>query len=123
MKKFIVVLLALFLGACSPQAHVLVKNDCHGAYLRITRIEGAGDAEVVRERLLPGERINVSLTGTAGSQNRFIVTADGFRLSNNQPLGSAQFEVWVSPSNGPTAPSNNYNWTVNWLYPVGCPGN
>ncbi len=119
--RFVVLLFSLLLmTACYPQAHVLVTNDCPGAYLRISRLAGTGNYDVVSERLMPGEQVNVSLTGTSASYNRFVIVATGFRLDNDEPLGSLEYNVSVSSGNGPTAPQNNYSWPVQWL-PGGCP--
>ncbi len=118
--RFIALLFSFFLGACSPQAHVLVANDCPSAYLRVSRLQGAGDFTVVHERLMPGEEVVVSFTGTSGGNNLFVLKVTGFRLDNNETLGSLDQTYSVSSGNGPVAPENNYSWSVRWL-PRGCP--
>lgn len=114
--RFVVLLFSLLLlTACYPQAHVLVSNDCSEAYLRVSRMQGAGDYDVVHERLMPGQELNVSLSGVSGSSNRFVIRVTGFYLNKSESLGSIEQTVFVSPGNGPTAPQNNYSLAV-WCY-------
>ena len=113
----------LVLVACYPQAHVAVKNDCNTAWYRVSKLEGSGNYEVAVKRLMPGQRENISLTGTSGQANKFVIMVDGFRLSDDTPLGSATLDLWIDSSDGSmTAPKNNYALNISQVYPHGCPG-
>ncbi len=122
LVHFVVVALAVLASACSPQATVAVKNDCNGAWFRLSWLENSGHYTVSEERLMPGDRKIVELTGTSGQSNKFVIMADGFSLVDGRSLGSATRDIWVSESYGDlTGPQNNYSWNISYLYPGGCP--
>ncbi len=102
-KLMLCIIASCTLLACQPQAHVAIKNDCPGAWFRVSWLEGLGRTQVF-SRLEPGERVVIPLTGVANQSNRFVIMVDGFRMDDDTPLGSATRDLWVSPSYDGSSP-------------------
>jgi hypothetical protein len=124
MRKLVTVAVlsgVLALYACA-QAYVAIKNDCTGVEFRMSKLEGDGKYTVMQNRLQPGQRILIELTGVAAQPNKFVIMADAFRIGDGMSLGTAFLELWVTPSPGVlTGPMNNEHWEISQVYPGGCP--
>ncbi|MDB5254080.1 MAG: hypothetical protein JWL80_146 [Parcubacteria group bacterium] len=108
MRKILFILL-FAAGACEAPQQVNVSNQCIGSWMRI--VDGNGD--VLASRLAYGEKVHIELD-RFGSGN-VTLEADGYRISNNTPLGSASVSYWVSKGNGsPTGPRYD-EWVITYL--------
>lgn len=111
MRRLFLVLATLGLVGCASEK-VSVYNGCAGSYLRLS--DGSG--HVLVSRLEYGGRAALELHGASGEYNQILVNADGFRVSDNRPLGATS-RTFSQSGSGITAPESA--WNIEWL-PGGC---
>jgi len=114
LKYFSLLFVVCLLVACESQ-RISIVNDCPGAWVRIMD----GENHVIRDALMPSERISVPLTGNPEYSTQFLLAADGFRISDGKPLGSQSRTFSVGGNGGPTGVRQE-EWRIDWL-PQGCP--
>lgn len=110
MKKVIMLVAVVMLMACSSQP-LIVHNNCKGSWVRVRE----GDGNILVQRLDYGQEVAIEVDGMRG--RTVYLYANGFRLTDNKPLGGTETSRYIPDSGGfVTSPSDIYPWRIDFLY-------
>jgi hypothetical protein len=119
VKKYIhiqvalVCIVSLATSSCADMAHVSVVNYCHEAWFVISHYKENGVRIIASPRLEVGQVVDIDYRGVSGQSQKFLLMADGYRVSGNRPLGRVTEEIWIYPTSGElTGPKNVYSWAI-----------
>lgn len=108
MKRFLLLVFVLSLCACT-QRPLIIHNNCKGSWVRVRE----GD-NILIQRLDYGQEVEVEVEGYRG--RTMYLYANGFRLSDNKPLGGVETTRTIPNSGGfITSPSDIEPWQINYL--------
>ena len=116
--RYALLLTLCFLSACASK--FTIANDVVGTYARITDHSG----RVVADKVYFGTPVTLDPDGVltssnvgAGSTTAILLTASGFRTSDNCPLGSVTYQGSTYSGNGVTSPPQA--WHITGFYASG----
>ncbi len=113
MRNLFLALALVLVVGCDAQQDLIISNDYQGSYVRVIDHEN----RIVVERLDYGQSVAVEVSGiktysnTTSSTHEVVLTANGYRKSDNCPLGSTTYRNSFQSGQGITGVSAD-SWHI-----------